>query len=150
MGAGNSNCFPPPWPQEVLRRSRRAIRFYSLTLSEERRNRFLLPICLREVYRCFGVMKARNLRRKVPRAYVWSKVAEREGFEPPLGFPPELISSQPPSASRPSLRSVGFGREKTITVSSKSQELCDGRMCFSVINPLSVGGLCRQFLTLGG
>ncbi len=32
-------------------------------------------------------------------------VAEREGFEPPLGLPPELISSQPPSASRPSLRS---------------------------------------------
>ena len=32
-------------------------------------------------------------------------MAEREGFEPPLELPPELISSQPPSASRPSLQS---------------------------------------------
>ena len=79
---------------------------------------------------------------------MWGKMAEREGFEPPLGFPPELISSQPPSASRPSLRSGGFGREKIIIVSSKSQELCDGRMCFPLINRYSIcaeevlGGNC--------
>lgn len=72
---------------------------------------------------------------------MWGKMAEREGFEPPLGFPPELISSQPPSASRPSLRSGGFGREKIIIVSSKSQELCDGTMgecAFPVINGHSI------------
>ena len=55
-------------------------------------------------------------------AFAWRRMAEREGFEPPLGFPPELISSQPPSASRPSLRIYEFGSQKPNTDSLKSQE----------------------------
>ena len=38
------------------------------------------------------------------------KLAEGEGFEPPVEFPPQWFSRPPPSTTRPSLR-VGTGPE---------------------------------------
>ena len=63
------------------------------------------------------------LQRKVADSEAISErsVAEREGFEPPLEFPPELISSQPPSASRPSLHREFFVREKSIKKTDEIQ-----------------------------